>query len=45
MIIPVGLCYSWTMQLKYLQNEYKKHKVHMNVKDKNLLHYWILPTN
>ena len=33
------------MQLKYLQNEYKKHKVHMNVKDKNLLHYWILPTN
>ena len=32
-------------KLKYLQNEYKKHKVHMNVKNKDLLHYWILPAN
>lgn len=32
-------------ELKYLQDEYKKHKTHVNVKDKDLLCYCILPTN
>lgn len=32
-------------ELKYLQEEYKKHRTHMNVKGKDLLRYCLLPAN
>lgn len=32
-------------ELKYLQDEYKKHRAHVNVKDKDLLCCCILPAN
>lgn len=41
----VGLCSYKPCELKYLQDEYKKHKTRVNVKDKDLLQDCILLVN